>query len=348
MAKKARNPTEIASSPAATGPAGSLFEGQVGAYYQLAMLVEADPRGLPGTVIDRVAFQRADEGRYLDDVIVHAHNDNCVTAVLEIQAKRTISFTPTDNVFKKVVGQIVKAASRDEFWTSRYELAIAIAKTSKKIDGAYPDVLTWARQIGGAETFFARIQRPGSANSDMRTFVETFRAHVASFGMVADNETIWQLSQCQCTSKPVPVYQQASASVPASQCQCASKPVPGSQDASGPEVRLLTFVLGQQISNGLVYQGREILAAFDRQKFERFDQLWVEVIGCFHRFFLISFRLLSCLHDRMQACRVTNLLSYRTGSCLPTENSCHSSPSQHTFISHEALSIAMMSKQRAA
>jgi hypothetical protein len=65
---------------------------------------------------------------------------------------------------------LVKAASREDFWTSRYELAIATSRTSKKIDGAYQDVLTWARKIGDAETFFARINRSGSANPDMRTF----------------------------------------------------------------------------------------------------------------------------------------------------------------------------------
>ena len=38
------------------------------------MLIGAEPRGLPGTTIDRVAFQRAAEGRPLDDVVVHARD----------------------------------------------------------------------------------------------------------------------------------------------------------------------------------------------------------------------------------------------------------------------------------
>jgi hypothetical protein len=52
----------LAASPAATGPGGSHFEGQVGAHYLLSMLVGAEPRGLPGTVIERVEFQRSGEG----------------------------------------------------------------------------------------------------------------------------------------------------------------------------------------------------------------------------------------------------------------------------------------------
>jgi hypothetical protein len=31
----------------------------------------------------------------------------------------------------------VEASGRPDFWTTRYELSIAIARTSRKIDGAY-------------------------------------------------------------------------------------------------------------------------------------------------------------------------------------------------------------------
>ena len=40
----------------------------------LSMLTGAEPRGLPGTTIDRNEMQRAAEGRPLDDVIVKAHD----------------------------------------------------------------------------------------------------------------------------------------------------------------------------------------------------------------------------------------------------------------------------------
>lgn len=182
-----------ASSPAASGPAGSHFEGQVGAAYLLALLTGSEPRGLPGTTIDRIEFQRAAEGRPLDDVIVHAHDKRGNPAVLEIQVKRTISFAPADDVFRAVVGQIAKASQRPDFGKSRYELAIATARTSRKIDGAYQDVLTWARQIGDAPTFFARMDRPGSANDDMRGFVRTFRAHLHDAGAPDDDDTVWRL-----------------------------------------------------------------------------------------------------------------------------------------------------------
>jgi hypothetical protein len=185
--------TAKVSSPASSGPAGSLFEGQVGAFYLLSLLTDSWPRGLPGTTIDRIEFQRAPEGRPLDDVIVHAHDAHGKSAVLEIQVKRSITFAPTDEVFCKVVGQIVRASRNPDFSTIRYELAIAIARTSQKIDGAYQDVLTWARQIGDAATFRARIDRPGSANEDMRTFVRTCKSHLRDAGSPDNDETVWRL-----------------------------------------------------------------------------------------------------------------------------------------------------------
>lgn len=184
--------TGTASSPAASGPAGSHFEGQVGAYYLLSMLAGAEPRGLPGTNIERVEFQRGAEGHPLDDVIVHAH-DGRSAAVLEIQVKRTITFAPGDTVFKAVVDQIAEASRKPEFDASRYELAIATSRSSQKIDGPYQDVLTWARQIGDAATFAARIERKGSANDDMRRFVHTFKAHLGNAGVSADDENVWRL-----------------------------------------------------------------------------------------------------------------------------------------------------------
>lgn len=182
-----------ATSTLASGPAGSHFEGQVGAFYLLAMLSGAPPRGLPGTTIEHVALQQANTGRPLDDVVVHARDISGNKAVLEIQAKRAITFAPADPVFRKVVGQIVKASQREDFLTIRYELAIATTKGSRKIDGAYQDVLMLARQIGDAATFAAQINLAGAANDDMRAFVQTFKSHLRDEGSPDDDTTTWQL-----------------------------------------------------------------------------------------------------------------------------------------------------------
>ena len=180
------------TSPASSGPAGSHFEGKVGASYLLSLLVQSEPRGLPGTNIDRVAFQRASEGHPLDDVILDAHDALGKPAVLEVQVKRTITFAPTDLVFRSVVHQIAKASGKPEFLNSRYELALATSRTSQKI-GAYQDVLTWARELGDAATFGDRINRPGSANDNMRAFVKTFRSHLREDGMGHNDQEVWEI-----------------------------------------------------------------------------------------------------------------------------------------------------------
>lgn len=182
------------TSTLASGPAGTHFEAQVGASYLLAMLAGAPARGLPGATIDRVALQQANAGRPLDDVVIHAHDNlSGNPAVLEVQVKRSITFAAADPVFRKVVGQVVKASQRPDFLTQHYELAIATTKGSRKIDGAYQDVLTLARQIGDAATFAAQIDLAGVANDDMRAFVKTFKGHLCDEGSQDDHETVWLL-----------------------------------------------------------------------------------------------------------------------------------------------------------
>ncbi|WP_154661148.1 NACHT domain-containing protein [Microvirga lotononidis] len=182
------------SSPASTGPAGARFEGQVGAHYLLTMLAHSEPRGLPGTTIDRIEFQRGEDGYPLDDVVIHAHeNTTGRLATLQIQVKRSIKFSPGDGVFEKVARQIATAMRKPEFWTGRNELAIAAARGSHKIDGAYQDVLRWARQLGSAQSFFDRLHRSGTGNADMRTFVETMRNHLRDARGPYDDETVWKV-----------------------------------------------------------------------------------------------------------------------------------------------------------
>jgi hypothetical protein len=82
---------------------------------------------------------------------------------------------------------------RPDFWESRYELAIAIARTTQKTEVSYQDVLAWARTLDSADTFLLRIERPGSGNDDMRAFVRTFRDHLSSAGVTSDDLTVWKL-----------------------------------------------------------------------------------------------------------------------------------------------------------
>lgn len=184
---------ETGTSPSASGPAGALFEAQVAAHYLLTMLAEADARGQPGVLIDRIELQRASEGHPLDDVIVQGTTRAGDAAVLEIQVKRTISFSPGDAVFKSVVEQLAEAFQKLDRTQLRHQFAVATERTSFKITGPYQDVLRWAREIGSSSVFHARINRKGVGNDDMRTFLETTRVHLRNAGYIDDDETVWQV-----------------------------------------------------------------------------------------------------------------------------------------------------------
>ena len=193
MCPKNRLPLPQVAPPAATGNAGPQFEGKVGAFYLLSLLIGSEPRGLPGAITRTVAFQQRGSGRPLDDVVIQAVNADGSLATLEIQAKRSLTFTASDSEFKDVVAQMWAAAQKGEFGSTHYELAVAIARTTTRIEHACQEVLHWARQLPDGATFVAHINLEGFSSKGMRDFVEVFRANLAAAGAPTDDETVWRL-----------------------------------------------------------------------------------------------------------------------------------------------------------
>ena len=181
------------TSPASTGGSGALFEAQVGAAYLLSMLLEVDARGLPNCRIESIRLQRGQEGYPLDDVIIQGRDLSGKAATLEIQVKRSITFAPSDEVFQDVVKQVKDAMDNPGFWENHHQLAVAIARTTQKIETAYQDVLSWARSIEDATTFHTRLNRQGKANDGMRSFVSTFRNNLKTAAATHDDETVWKI-----------------------------------------------------------------------------------------------------------------------------------------------------------
>jgi hypothetical protein len=144
-------------------------------------------------LIERVELQRAGEGYPLDDVIIHSATRSGEAAVLEVQVKRTITFSPSDTVFKSVVEQLAQAFQKLDLTDQRHQFAVATERTSFKITGPYQDVLRWAREVSSASVFFGRINRKKVSSTDMRTFVKTIRTHLLNAGCTNDDETVWQL-----------------------------------------------------------------------------------------------------------------------------------------------------------
>ena len=179
--------------PAATGNAGPGFEAKVGAFYLLSALSSGEPRGLPNAIAQSVQFQGAVDDRPFDDVIVKAVNADGSPAILEIQAKRTIDFTASNADSGDVARRMWAASQKLEFKSSRYELAVAIARTSTQIERACQEVLHWARQHISAAAFDQHVQRPGFASDDMRRFVDAFRHHLVVAGAPTDADSVWRL-----------------------------------------------------------------------------------------------------------------------------------------------------------
>ncbi|WP_050402914.1 MULTISPECIES: hypothetical protein [Bradyrhizobium] len=192
MTQESYQPAQVAA-PSATGNAGPQFEAKVGAFYVLPLLSGSEPRGLPGATVRSVAFQQRVAEHPLDDVVIKAVNRDGSPATLEIQVKRTLTFTASDKEFREVVGQIWEAAQKPDFETSRYELAVAIARTTTRIEQAYQEVLHWARQLPDGATFAARIGRLTFASDGMRSFIEVFRTNLALAGAPTDDQTVWRL-----------------------------------------------------------------------------------------------------------------------------------------------------------
>lgn len=182
-----------AAPPAATGPAGALLEGHVGAQYLLPLLTGGEARGLPGILVTRVAFQRASLDHPMDDLVVTGVDPQGQPGTLEVQAKRTLSFTASDAVFAEVIALACRSAAKPEFLTTRYELAVALARSSTKIDQHIQVVLRWARDYQDPADFFSRLNQKGAASQEMRDFVAVFRENMRAAGAPHSDENVWLL-----------------------------------------------------------------------------------------------------------------------------------------------------------
>jgi len=184
------------SAPGAAAPAGPVLELQIGAVALAALLAGSPPRGFPGLSTRTVTFQRAGMGSPLDDVVVEGALSDGRNAKIEIQAKRSLDFTASDEAWRDVVGQIAESARQQGVDPAGLERAVAIARSSTRIDREYQQVLSWAREHEDSTAFFGRLDTPHMATDVMRTFVAVFRANLASAGFANDADTSWRLLRC--------------------------------------------------------------------------------------------------------------------------------------------------------
>ncbi|GAB5374617.1 MAG: hypothetical protein AcusKO_10790 [Acuticoccus sp.] len=178
------------SSPASRGGAGTYIEGELGAFYALALLAGTEARGMPGARLERIRFQGADRGFALDDIILEGFGADG-PCLLEIQSKRDATFAQKDRTFEDVARQVARSG-QGHVPEECHHLAVATQRTSRPVSGAYQDVLLWARDAENGSDFFARLKAHGVANDQMRQFAATFRKHLVTNGVTDDDEPIWR------------------------------------------------------------------------------------------------------------------------------------------------------------
>lgn len=134
------------TSPRAGGPAGPQFEAKVATHYALAVLAQSEAFGLPG--VDRLEFQRSGQGHPLDDIIVKAMTPTGEQRCLEVQAKRSMSFTEGDEIFAAVVAAIVEGRKKD----AGRRFAVACAFLVARSATSRPAYLASCARVSGSYT----------------------------------------------------------------------------------------------------------------------------------------------------------------------------------------------------
>ena len=167
------------TSPRAAGPASPQFEAKVATHYALALLARTEAFGLPGAMVDRLEFQRSGQGYPLDDIIIKGTTKAGDRCCLEVQAKRSMSFTVGDDTFASIAADIVDARKTDP--TRRF--AVAIERTSRPIENGVQEALELSRHSTDAEAFLTLLNMPGRSNDDMRRFVAAFKKHLTDNGL---------------------------------------------------------------------------------------------------------------------------------------------------------------------
>ena len=171
-------PLTSGDSPRMTGPAGPQFEVSVGVHYALSILAETECFGLPGAVATEIAFQRRDQGHPLDDIILTAVRSDGGSQTLEIQAKRSLSFTVSNATFRGIIADMVAAQDIDP--TRRY--VVAIERTSQTIEIGVHEALELAKHVSDEDSFRTLLATPGRSNQAMRDFVAAFEHHLTDAG----------------------------------------------------------------------------------------------------------------------------------------------------------------------
>lgn len=182
------------ANPFSSGGGGTHFEARVVAFCLAVTACEAAFRGLRAECVSRVSTQRADFGDHLDDVILRGPRLDGTEASLHLQAKKTLTFTKSDDEWKSVVVAAWRSASGSDYDLSKDRLGVVIGTYSSQADKHYQSVLTWAAESADAANFVERIEKRDYSHEAKRAFVANVRDIVTEhLQRPATDEEVWHL-----------------------------------------------------------------------------------------------------------------------------------------------------------
>ncbi|MCX6539534.1 MAG: ATP-binding protein [Acidobacteria bacterium] len=157
-------------SPELAGGEGFTFEGDVAAFYLVALLAEAHAPGIDDRTVARVSVQQRDFGEPLDDVIVDFEDAEKTPARLSLQVKRslTISQATTNTDYRDIIRDSWATFKKSDFRINADRYGAAIGTVTPAKERVLKTLCDWARESLTAEHFDARLASAGSASAEIK------------------------------------------------------------------------------------------------------------------------------------------------------------------------------------
>ena len=159
----------MTQSPELAGGEGFTFEGDVAAFYLVALLAETFAPGIDDRIVVQVSVQQRDFGEPLDDVIVDFGGAAKNPARLSLQVKRslTISQAKTNKDFRDIIKDSWSTLRKSDFRVNADRYGAAVGTIAANKERALRSLCDWARESLTADHFDARFAKEGSASADL-------------------------------------------------------------------------------------------------------------------------------------------------------------------------------------
>jgi hypothetical protein len=182
------------TSPLASADAGADFESDIGTVYLVGLLLGSSARGAAGGgSVVQVTFQQSSLGDPLDDLKIETEASSGSRLRLDLQVKRTFTFTPGDREFAPVLEKCWDTFRIFGLQDQGHRFGVALGHFTSKLKEHFVRVPVWAATSPSAEHFFDRIAKDGLSSKAMRQFVENLSTHLWDYApREATSEALWQ------------------------------------------------------------------------------------------------------------------------------------------------------------